>query len=145
MNYRNKGRQSIGSCNKLDGRKWPGSTKRKIGTRSEWDYLFVFWCTNNTITATSQDSPQTVTLAFSSWLRHLLGIHQVSCAPVALYKTPCTSHVHSIPRVSESVVLKPDTWLVPSGLAVALDDNTVESRIAEKCKILVCSAIVMTY
>lgn len=65
------------------------------------------------------------------------------CTPVALYKAPCASHVHSIPRVSEPVVLKPDSRLVPSGLAVALDDNTVESRIAEDVKMLLLRMLLL--
>ena len=50
--------------------------------------------------------------------------------PVALHEAPCAGHVHRVPRVPEPVVLELDPGLVTSGLAVALDDHTVQPGVA---------------
>ena len=55
-------------------------------------------------------------------------------SPVALHEAPGPCHVHRVPRISEPVVLKLDPRLVASRFAVALDDHTVETGIAENVR-----------
>ena len=66
--------------------------------------------------------------------RHFLGVDEVSGTPIALYKPPGPGHIHSVPRISEPVVLKLDPGLVASRFAVPLDYHTVESGIAENVR-----------
>lgn len=60
---------------------------------------------------------------------HLFGIDEVSGAPVALYEPPGAGHVNGVPAVTESIVLEPDARLVSGRLAVALDDDAVETGV----------------
>ena len=82
-------------------------------------------CGNSNMTA-----PQAVGFCFTR-LGNLLGVNKMACTPVTLDKSPSTSHVDRIPRVSESVILKLDPRLVPGGLAVTLDHDAVEPGVAE--------------
>ena len=75
-------------------------------------------------------APQAVGFSFSR-LGNLLGVNKVACTPVTLDKSPSTSHVDRIPRVSESVILKLDPGLVPGGLAVTLDHDAMKTGVAE--------------
>jgi hypothetical protein len=52
-------------------------------------------------------------------------------APVALDEPPCSGDVDGVPRVPEAVVFEADAGLVAGGLAVALDDDAVETGKAE--------------
>ena len=78
------------------------------------------------VSAVSSLLPQAVRFSFS-WFGHLLSIDQMSCAPVTLNESPGSSDIHSVPGVSESVVLELYPRLVASRLAVTLDNHTVES------------------
>jgi hypothetical protein len=69
--------------------------------------------------------PETVRLPLAACLRDLLSIHEVPCSPVALNKSPGASHVHSIPGIAETVILKTHSGLIARRFGVALDDHTV--------------------
>lgn len=56
--------------------------------------------------------PKTVGFAFATRFRHLFGIDQMTCAPVALNEAPGTGDIDGVPRVAEAVVLEAHSRLI---------------------------------
>ena len=68
--------------------------------------------------------------------RDFLGIDEMSGAPVTLHKPPRSSNVHGVPRVTEPVILEPNSGLIAGRLTVALDDYAVKTGVAGKKTLL---------
>lgn len=61
--------------------------------------------------------------------RRLLGVDEVTRAPIALHEAPRARNVHRVPRVAEAVVLEANARLVTGRLGVALDHDAVQTRV----------------
>lgn len=78
-------------------------------------------------------TPEAVVLGFRlPGTGNFFGIDQVSCAPVALDKSPRAGHVNRVPTVSKSVVLEANARLIPGRFAVTLYDHAMQSCVAAK-------------
>lgn len=97
-------------------------------------------CTTDTLNAADNriyKLPEAVWLPLAACLGDLLSIHKVPCSPVALHKSPGTSHIHSIPGIAETVILKPHSRLVARRFGVPLDHHTVQASITATCHCIV--------
>lgn len=75
--------------------------------------------------------PEAVVFSFRlTGTGNLFGIDEVSCSPITLDEPPRTCHVHGVPAVPESVVLEANARLIACRLAVTLDDDAMQARIA---------------
>ena len=62
-------------------------------------------------------------------LWNLFSVNKMTSTPIALNKPPGACYIDSVPRVSESIVLKLDPWLIAGRFTVTLDHHTVEPGI----------------
>ena len=85
---------------------------------------------NSSQSSQSAFIPQAVGFSLAR-LGDFLCINEMPGSPVTLDEPPGPRHVDSVPGVPEPVVLKLDTRLIACRLAVALDDNAVESSETE--------------